>query len=123
MRRMGAFTSIPKVAGSDTQDDDLEFPKITVQELLKRCKLQLGDLPRPFERKIRWGPGKNNYQNFLLIKQLLLGQFDSTDTFRIFQWNQLSQSEYLNWQYKTIIADSSIRNKEGQICAVQSCRS
>lgn len=73
---MGAFTSIPKVAGSDNQDDDLEFPKTTVQELLKRCKLQLGDLPRPFERKIRWGSG----------------QLDSTDTFRIFQWNQLSQT-------------------------------
>ena len=57
---MGAFTSIPKVPGSDKQDDDLEFLKTTVQELLMRCELQLADLPKPFERKIRLSSGRNN---------------------------------------------------------------
>jgi hypothetical protein len=55
---MGSFTSIPKVAGSDNQDDDLQFPKTTVQDLLERCKVQLQDLPKPFERKIRGNSGE-----------------------------------------------------------------
>ena len=56
---MGSFTSIPKVAGSDNQDDDLQFPETTVQDLLERCKVQLQDLPKPFERKIRGNSGEN----------------------------------------------------------------
>lgn len=74
--RMGSFTSIPKVAGSDNQDDDLQFPETTVHELLERCKIQLQDLPKPFERKIRGNSGL----------------LDSSDNLKILQWNQLSQT-------------------------------
>ena len=57
--RMGSFTSIPKVAGSDNQDDDLEFPKTTIKYLLERCEAQLKDLPKPYERKLHDNSGKN----------------------------------------------------------------
>jgi nocturnin len=74
--RMGSFTSIPKVAGSDNQDNDLEFPKTTHHDLLERCKRQLEDFPDPFERKIQDNPGS----------------IDSLEKLRILQWNQLSQT-------------------------------
>jgi len=74
--RMGSFTSIPKVDGSDTQDDHLEFPHTTVEQLLLRCKSNLKDCPPPFDRT--------------LTKQS--GCSDSENTIRVFQWNQLSQT-------------------------------
>jgi len=74
--RMGSFTSIPKVAGSDNQDEDLQFPQTTVEELLERCRTELTDFPAAFERKIRRKSG------FV----------DSAGTVRLFQWNQLSQT-------------------------------
>jgi len=74
--RMGSFTSIPKVTGSDNQDEDLHFPQTTVSELLERCKTELRDFPSVFERKTQ--------QN--------AGFIGSVDTIRIFQWNQLSQT-------------------------------
>ena len=61
---MGSFTSIPKVAGSDNQDDDLEFPNTTRQELLERCKLLLQELPKPFERKRRANSGDTKFHSF-----------------------------------------------------------
>jgi len=73
---MGSFTSIPKVTGSDNQDEDLHFPQTTVSELLERCKTELRDFPSVFERKTQ--------QN--------AGFIGSVDTIRIFQWNQLSQT-------------------------------
>ena len=57
--RMGSFTSIPKVSGSDNQDDDLEFPKTTIKYLLERCKAQLKDMGEPFDRKLHEKSGKN----------------------------------------------------------------
>jgi len=74
--RMGSFTSIPKVAGSDNQDEDLEFTKSTKEDLLQRCKIQLENLPKPFERKRR------EYS----------GSVESTEKLTILQWNQLSQT-------------------------------
>ena len=67
---MGSFTSIPKVAGSDTQDDYLEFPKTTVKDLLDRCKAQLEDLPEPFGRQIQENSGKN-YDEISVMKACL----------------------------------------------------
>ena len=69
---MGSFTSIPKVAGSDNQDDDLQFPETTVHELLERCKIQLQDLPKPFERKIRGNSGGNKLLMILSPKPFFL---------------------------------------------------
>merc|ERR1739838_707451 len=63
--RMGSFTSIPKVAGSDNQDEDLQFPQTTVEELLDRCRTELTDFPAAFERKIR-------RKSVLLIQRALL---------------------------------------------------
>jgi len=74
--RMGSFTSIPKVAGSDNQDDDLEFSNTTRQELLERCQLLLQEFPKPFERKRR-------------VNSECL---ESPGKLTILQWNQLSQT-------------------------------
>ena len=59
---MGSFTSIPKVAGCDNQDDDLDFPKTTVKDLMERCKVNLEGLPEPFERKLQDISGKHGDQ-------------------------------------------------------------
>jgi len=77
--RMGSFTSIPKVAGSDNQDEDLEFKQTTVTELLERCNAELREFPSAFERRFQKKVG------FVASEQ-------SEDTIRIFQWNQLSQT-------------------------------
>jgi len=74
--RMGSFTSIPKVAGSDNQDDDLEFPKTTIKYLLERCEAQLKDLPKPYDRKL--------HENS--------DSFDASETLKVLQWNHLSQT-------------------------------
>jgi len=74
--RMGSFTSIPKVAGSDNQDDHLKFPSTTTKDLLERCGTHLKGFPLPFEREI----------------QRISGVVDSGETIRIFQWNHLSQT-------------------------------
>jgi len=76
--RMGSFTSIPKVKGQDNQDDDLQFPiNNTEEDLLRRCARKLGNLPRPFERKVR-----------VLIPEMR----GSDENITVFQWNQLSQT-------------------------------
>jgi len=74
--RMGSFTSIPKVAGCDNQDDDLDFPKTSVKDLLERCKVNLEGLPEPFERKL----------------QDISGSCKTSPTLRVLQWNHLSQT-------------------------------
>ena len=58
---MGSFTSIPKVDGSDTQDDHLEFPHTTVEQLLLRCKTHLKDCPPPFDRTLTKQSGEKNH--------------------------------------------------------------
>lgn len=50
--RMGSFTSIPRVKGCDSQDEDLVFPPTTLGDLLKRCKAELCNLPGPWERRL-----------------------------------------------------------------------
>lgn len=74
--RMGSFTSVPKVAGSDNQDDDLEFPQTTKDELLERCEKEGCNPTKCFTRNIRMKTGDAN--------QLA--------TFKVLQWNQLSQT-------------------------------
>jgi len=72
--RMGSFTSIPKVKGQDNQDNDLEFPNLTEDELLQRCTKELEGLPPPIQRKMtQFGVKKDQ------------------DSFSVLQWNQLSQ--------------------------------
>jgi len=71
--RMGSFTSIPKVNGEDSQDDDLEFPESSEEDFLKRCEEELKDLAEPLQRQLN-----GVYR-------------DDEDSFSVLQWNQLSQ--------------------------------
>jgi len=75
--RMGSFTSIPKVKGSDNQDGDITFEDTSVEVFLNRCRAELGDLPRPFKRNLK------------IIHKDLIG---SDENIRVLQWNQLSQT-------------------------------
>ena len=68
------------------QDDDLDFPRVTREELLDRCEKELNFSNKPFKRTFRHyakNAGLNETKNDEEIE----------DTIRIFQWNVLSQSK------------------------------
>lgn len=50
--RMGSFTAAAQVAGGDSQDDHLEFPSTSLDQLLARCRKELHKLPAPFHRQV-----------------------------------------------------------------------
>ena len=68
------------------QDDDLDFQRVTRDELLDRCQKELNFSSKPFNRNFSHYPnnaGLNETKNDEEIE----------DTIRIFQWNVLSQSK------------------------------
>ena len=70
------------------QDEDLDFPKVTREELLDRCEKELNFSNKPFNRTFSHNnPGLNETKNDEEIE----------DTIRIFQWNVLSQSKVISF--------------------------
>lgn len=104
---MGSFTSQPKIIpAGDAQDTDVEYPqgREELKVFLAKCVEQLGDLPAPIERN--WRKTTEN----AITNPSLKGEAES-ETFRVFQWNVLSQTlgtkndnfvkcppEALNWR-------------------------
>eukprot|EP00092_Neocalanus_flemingeri_P005276 GFUD01005678.1.p1 GENE.GFUD01005678.1~~GFUD01005678.1.p1 ORF type:complete len:445 (+),score=120.49 GFUD01005678.1:393-1727(+) len=84
--RMGSFSSIPIVNTSDNQDEDLDFPTATAEELFARCETELQDLPKHFNRNFK----KTSSQQ--LDRKNKEANGDSGGSIRIFQWNVLSQA-------------------------------
>ncbi len=79
---MGSFTSTPKIIPSaDADDYDAEYAssgsRETAPEVLERCRRNLATLPMPIERS--WSEVNK------LEKPV--------ETFRVLQWNVLSQGE------------------------------
>lgn len=78
-RRMGSFTSAPKIANEDQADCDLEMEPqhpITREELLARCRQELQSLPPQLKRSFT-----GRYQ-----------EQPGPETVRVLQWNLLSQA-------------------------------
>lgn len=76
-RRMGSFTSAPKMVNDDHQDDDVEFGAIETFEALRdRCRDELKELPARIERHFPKARTSN------------------ASTIRLFQWNILSQCNF-----------------------------
>ena len=72
------------------QDEDLDFPKVTREELLERCEKELNFSNKPFNRTVSYNPniaGLNETKDDEEIE----------DTIRIFQWNVLSQSKWISF--------------------------
>lgn len=79
-RRMGSFTSAPKIANEDKADSDLELePELeaTRAGLLERCRRELASLPPQLKRSFT---GRYQPQ-------------PGPETVRVLQWNLLSQGE------------------------------
>ena len=90
---MGSFTSVPKVAGSDNQDDDLEFPQTTKDKLLERCEKEGCNPTKCFTRNTRMKTGKISiYKTTVNYITIIAGDANQLATFKVLQWNQLSQS-------------------------------
>lgn len=78
-RRMGSFTSAPKIANEDQADCDLEMEPqrpVTREELLARCRQELQSLPPQLKRNFT-----GRYQ-----------EQPGPETVRVLQWNLLSQA-------------------------------
>ena len=70
------------------QDEDLDFPKVTREELLDRCEKELNFSNKQFNRTFSHNnAGLNETKNDEEIE----------DTIRIFQWNVLSQSKVISF--------------------------
>jgi len=85
-------SSSPPLSTTGDQDDDLEFPNVTRQELLTRCVNELNFDSKPFERKFlpEIFESQQNKINPVPVKSL--NKDDEENTIRIFQWNILSQT-------------------------------
>ena len=76
-KRMGSFTSAPKIANDDNQDDDVIFEDIRTEEDIKeRCKNELAALPDRIPR---------------LFNHVRAQTATNSNSIRLLQWNILSQ--------------------------------
>ncbi|KAH7968656.1 hypothetical protein HPB52_010512 [Rhipicephalus sanguineus] len=92
-RRMGSFTSAPKIANEDQADCDLEMEPqrpVTREELLARCRQELQSLPPQLKR------------NFTGCYQEQPG----SETVRVLQWNLLSQGQLANSRLQCSMSES-----------------
>jgi hypothetical protein len=79
------------------RDDDLDFPRVTRDELLSRCEKELHFSTKPFNRSFS---RKTNRDNLIEAKQIncyyqLADEDETPNMIRIFQWNILSQSKQI----------------------------
>ncbi|GAB6032656.1 hypothetical protein CHUAL_011534 [Chamberlinius hualienensis] len=85
--RMGSFTSTPQLTNEDKQDRDIceefdaiDYDKMTIPELLERCQSELKDFPPLLPRE------------FTQIASSSQQQSSNHVSFRLLQWNVLSQA-------------------------------
>ena len=112
--RMGSFTSTPKVIpGAGADDADAEYaaaPREGAEDCLRRCARHLGGLPEPIARE--WTT-ENECGN---------KEEEEEETFRVLQWNVLSQGEHDQFNfphesYQTnIFKTCSSWDEERQLC-------
>jgi len=88
--KMGAFYSFPSYpAPCDDKAEDLYFSPSSAAELLERCKSELQDLPRPYNRTFNRRVNRNKETPWLSNKQ----DTECEDCrVRILQWNILAQA-------------------------------
>jgi len=82
--------SSPIVSVSQDQDDDLEFPTVTREELLARCAKELNFNSKPFERN--FNSENHDKKDEVTNPVKLLNKEEEEHTIRVFQWNILSQT-------------------------------
>jgi len=83
---------LPPIARvSEDQDDDLDFPTVTREELLARCAKELNFDSKPFERNFS-SEIFSKKQNEATNPVKLLDEEEEEHTIRVFQWNILSQT-------------------------------
>jgi len=85
-------SSSPLLSPTGDQDDSLEFPNVTREELLTRCVKELNFDSKPFERKFfpKIFETQQKENNPVPVKSL--NKDEEEHTIRIFQWNILSQT-------------------------------
>ena len=85
--------SSPIQSTTGDQDDDLEFPNVTREELLARCAKEHNISSQPFERKFIPKIFETQQKEINPVPVKLLKEDEEEHTIRIFQWNILSQSK------------------------------
>jgi len=79
-KRMGSFTSAPKIANEDVQDDDVDFEDIrTEADMKEKCKRELAALPDRIPR---------------MFDHARAQTATNSNKIRILQWNILSQCKF-----------------------------
>ncbi|XP_018898393.2 nocturnin isoform X2 [Bemisia tabaci] len=86
LKRMGSFSSAPKILNEDTQDNDVDLPeKMSREELIDHCEQKLEGSPRLVRRKFT---PVHNMNGNLEDKD----KNSDDERIRILQWNVLSQA-------------------------------
>ncbi|CAH0545835.1 unnamed protein product [Brassicogethes aeneus] len=98
-KKMGSFSSAPKILNDDIQDNDLVLPKnISRNELLQHCQKQIRVGHPIFKRHFKKVDGHNGQDygfKFRKLNAVTKGCSDyitNPNSLRVFQWNILSQA-------------------------------
>ncbi|KAF4530564.1 hypothetical protein B566_EDAN018652, partial [Ephemera danica] len=92
--RMGSFTSAPRIANEDLQDNEIEFPtRLSRDELLERCRRE--QRHAAVKRAFRRIPNTNSTaadDRWNVMSKSCGEAVSSPDHLRVLQWNVLSQA-------------------------------